>query len=84
MLKDVPVYPNKKDVEMTYDTYIRKGHGYLEEALKSLNRISKQDLPARERLIAKMYENKGIRAEAKKYANLADQHEARLKESRRK
>lgn len=84
MLKDIPVYPNKKDVEMTYDTYIRKGHGYLEEALKSLNRISKQDLPARERLIAKMYENKGIRAEAKKYANLADQHEARLKESRRK
>ena len=46
--------------------------------------MSKQDLPARERLIAKMYENKGIRAEAKKYANLADQHEARLKESRRK
>ena len=84
MLKDIPVYPNKKDVEMTYDAYVRKGHGYLEEALKSLNRISKQDLPARERLIAKMYENRGIRTDAKKYANLADQHEAQLKESRKR
>ena len=84
ILKDIPVYPNKKDVEMTYDAYVRKGYGNLDEALKSLKRISKEELPARERLIAKMYENKGIRQEAKKYANLADQHEAQLKESRKK
>ena len=84
ILKDIPVYPNKKDVEMTYDAYVTKGYGNLDEALKSLKRISKEELPARERLIAKMYENKGIRQEAKKYANLADQHEAQLKESRKK
>ena len=84
ILKDIPVYSNKKDVEMTYDTYVRKGHGYLDEALKSLGRISKEELPARERLIARMYENKGIRQDAKKYANLADQHEAQLRENRKK
>ena len=73
------VYSNKKDIEMTYDAYIKGGSGYLDEALKQLNRTPRQDLPAKERLIAKMYENKGINADAKKYRSLADRHEAELK-----
>ena len=73
------VFSNKKDIEMTYDAYVAGGHQYLDEALRSLKRISKQDLPARERLIARLYENKGIHAEAKKYERLAERHEAELK-----
>ncbi|MBQ9425810.1 MAG: hypothetical protein IJU42_07710 [Erysipelotrichaceae bacterium] len=72
------VYQNKKDIDMTYDAYIKGGHQYLDEALASLKRTSREDLPAREKLIAKMYENKGIQQEAKKYYNLADQHKAKL------
>ncbi len=78
-----PVYKNKKDIDMTYDTYINKGHQYLDEALKTLKKVNKADLPYRERLIAKMYENKGINAEAKKYNRLAERHETELKERRR-
>ena len=77
-LSQFGVYKNKKDIDMTYDAYIKGGHQYLDEALASLPRTAKEDLPAKEKLIAKMYENKGISAEAKKYSNLADQHKARL------
>lgn len=83
MLNAYPVYKNKKDIEMTYDTFVRKGHRYLEDAEKSLKRISGQDLPARERLIAQMYENKGINADAKKYRHLAEKHEEELQKKRR-
>ncbi len=68
---------------MTYDTFVRKGHRYLEDAEKALKRISGQDLPARERLIAQMYENKGINADAKKYRRLAEKHEEELQKKRR-
>ncbi|MBQ1899491.1 MAG: hypothetical protein II153_01160, partial [Erysipelotrichaceae bacterium] len=30
------VYKNKKDIDMTYDAYIAKGHKYLDEALNTL------------------------------------------------
>lgn len=79
LLSSFEVYRNKKDIEMTYDAYVKGGHQYLDEALKDLNRVPRQDLPARERLIARMYQNKGISAEAKKYLNMADRHEAALK-----
>ena len=77
-LSQFGVYKNKKDIDMTYDAYIKGGHNYLDEALASLPRTPREDLPAKEKLIAKMYENKGISAEAKKYSNLADQHKASL------
>lgn len=77
------VYKNKKDIDMTYDAYIAKGHKYLDEALNTLKKVNRADLPFRERLIAKMYENKGINAEAKKYSRMAERHEKELKERRR-
>ncbi|MBQ5552406.1 MAG: hypothetical protein IIU37_02340, partial [Erysipelotrichaceae bacterium] len=77
------VYKNKKDIDMTYDAYIAKGHKYLDEALNTLKKVNRADLPFRERLIAKMYENKGINAEAKKYSRMAERHEQELKERRR-
>lgn len=77
-LSQFGVYKNKKDIEMTYDAFIKGGHQYLDEALKSLPGTSREDLPVKEKLIAKMYENKGINQEAKKYYNLSDQHKAKL------
>ncbi|MBQ1899973.1 MAG: hypothetical protein II153_03615, partial [Erysipelotrichaceae bacterium] len=82
-ISEFSVYKNKKDIDWNYDAYVKGGHAYLDEALKSLNKVSKQDLPAREKLIAKMYENKGINAEAKKYSRMAERHEQELKERRR-
>ncbi len=73
------VFSNKKDVDMTYDAYVAGGHKYLEELERSLPKTNKQELPAKERLLAKMYENKGINAEAKKYNRLAERHEDELK-----
>ncbi|MBQ6560073.1 MAG: hypothetical protein IJL85_04495 [Erysipelotrichaceae bacterium] len=78
-LSEFDVYRNKRDIEMTYDAYVRGSHMYLEEALKDLKKCTKIELPAKERLVAKMYANKGINAEAKKYNSLADKHEAQLK-----
>ena len=72
------VYKNKKEIDMSYDAYVSEGHRYLEDALKSLKRTAKRDLPDKEKLIAKMYENKGIHAEAKKYRRLAERHENEL------
>ena len=78
-LSEFNVYRNKRDIEMTYDAYVRGSHMYLEEALKDLKKCTRYELPAKERLVARMYANKGINAEAKKYNSLADKHEAELK-----
>ena len=83
-ISEFSVYKNKKDIDWNYDAYVKGGHAYLDEALKSLNKVSKQDLPAREKLIGKMYENKGINADAKKYYRLSERHERELKEQRRR
>lgn len=84
ILKDVGPYKNKKDVEMTYDTYINESHKYLDEALNKLKHTSKENLPTLEKTISKMYENKKINAEAKKYARLAERHQIELEKSKRK
>ncbi len=82
-LSQFSVYNNKKDIEMMYDAYLRRGHQYLDDAVRSLKSVSKQDLPTREKLIAKMYENKGVNAEAKKYYRLAEKHETELRTEKR-
>ena len=43
-LAQFDVYRNKRDIEMTYDAYIRGSHMYLEEALKDLKKTSKLEL----------------------------------------
>lgn len=78
-LSEFNVYRNKRDIEMTYDAYVRGSHMYLDEALKDLKKTTRYELPAKERLVARMYANKGVNAEAKKYNSLADKHEAELK-----
>jgi hypothetical protein len=57
------VYKNKKEIDMSYDTYVNEGYQYLEETERYLKRTEKRNLPYKETLIAKMYENKGINAE---------------------
>ena len=79
-LDSLGVYKNKKDVEMTYDTFINNGHRYLDESLERLKKAKAEEIPTLEKNIARMYENKGIHAEAKKYARLAERHQRELEE----
>lgn len=81
-LQEIKVYKEKKEVEKTYDTYILGGYKYLDASLKELKHASKEQLPALETKIAKMYENKKINAEAKKYYRLAEKHQRELEEKR--
>ncbi len=79
-LESLNVYKNKKDVEVTYDTFINGGHKYLNETLERAKKAKPQELPALERNISRMYENKGVHSEAKKYARLAERHQRELEE----
>lgn len=79
-LESLNVYNNKKDVEVTYDTFINGGHKYLNETLERAKKAKPQELPALERNISRMYENKGVHSEAKKYARLAERHQRELEE----
>ena len=79
-LESLNVYKNKKDVEVTYDTFINGGHKYLNETLERAKKARPQELPALERNISRMYENKGVHSEAKKYARLAERHQRELEE----
>ena len=82
-LNSLGVYKNKKDVEMTYDTFINNGHRYLDESLERLKKAKAEEVPTLEKNISRMYENKGIHAEAKKYARLAERHQRELEEKSR-
>ena len=79
-LESLNVYKNKKDVEVTYDTFINGGHKYLNETLERLKKAKAEELPSLERNISRMYENKGVHSEAKKYARLAERHQRELEE----
>jgi len=79
-LESLNVYKNKKDVEVTYDTFINGGHKYLNETLERLKKAKVEELPSLERNISRMYENKGVHSEAKKYARLAERHQRELEE----
>lgn len=83
-LSKFDVYKNKKEVDMTYDIYINESHKYLDESLAKLNKVKKEELPTLEKKIAKMYENKKINAEAKKYERLAERHLRELENSKRR
>lgn len=83
-LSTINVYKEKKNVEMMYDTYILESHKHLDESLKKLNRVKKEELPQLEKAISKMYENKKINSEAKKYERLAQRHQAELEGITRK
>ena len=83
-LSTINVYKEKKNVEMMYDTYILESHKHLDESLKKLSRVKKEELPQLEKAISKMYENKKINSEAKKYERLAQRHQAELEGITRK
>lgn len=83
-LSKFDVYKNKKDVDMTYDIYVNGSCKYLDESLARLNKVKKEELPTLERKIAKMYENKKINSEAKKYERLAERHQRELESNRRR
>lgn len=84
LLSEFEVSKNKKDIDMTYDTYILNGHKYLDEALLKLNKVKAEELPTLEKMISKMYENKKINSEAKKYERLAQRHQLELEKKQRR
>ena len=83
-LSNFTAYKNKKDLDMTYDIYINGSHKYLDESLSKLGKVKKEELPTLEKKIAKMYENKKINSEAKKYERLAERHQRELENSKRR
>lgn len=83
-LSDINVYKEKNNIEMMYDTYILGSHKHLDESLKKLNKVKKEELPTLEKAISKMYENKKINSEAKKYERLAQRHLTELELSKRR
>lgn len=83
-LSNFTAYKNKKDLDMTYDIYINGSHKYLDESLSKLGKVKKEELPTLEKKIAKMYENKKINSEAKKYERLAQRHQRELENSKRR
>ena len=83
-LSNFTAYKNKKDLDMTYDIYINGSHKYLDESLNKLGKVKKEELPTLEKKIAKMYENKKINSEAKKYERLAERHQRELENSKRR
>lgn len=84
LLSEFEVSKNKKDIEMTYDAYVAGGHRYLDEALGKLKKAKPEELPTLERAISKMYDNKKINSEAKKYERLAERHQRELENNKRK
>lgn len=82
-VKDLGPYKGIEDVEMSYDAYINHGFEHLDYALKRLKKADLEDKPALEKAIGQMYENKKIKAESKKYYNLAKQHQMELEKNRK-
>ena len=83
-LSQFDAYKEKRDIEMMYDTYINESHKYLDEALAKLDKVKKEELPHLEKAISKMYENKKINSEAKKYERLAERHQLELEDLKRR
>lgn len=81
-VKDLGTYKGIEDVEIFYDAYINNGYEHLDYALKRVKRIDLEEKPSLENAIGRMYENKKIKAEAKKYYNLAKQHQMQLEKKR--
>lgn len=82
-VKELGPYKGLDDVEMSYDVYINNGYQYLDYALKRLKRVEVEEKPALEKTIGKMYENKKIKQESKKYYNLAKKHQMELERNRK-
>ncbi|MBR5755675.1 MAG: hypothetical protein IKX97_07665 [Erysipelotrichaceae bacterium] len=83
-LSRLGVYRSRKDVDMTYDADVLEGHGDLDEALELLKKAKPEELPTLEKAISKMYENKKINSEAKKYERLAERHQRELESRQRR
>ena len=84
LLSEFEVSKNRRDIDMTYDAYVLGGHRYLDDALKKLEKAKPEELPTLEKAISKMYENKKINAEAKKYERLAERHQRELESKKRR
>ena len=73
-LKDLDRPEIMGNIEVFHDTFIEKGHTYLEQtltALENANEVEKADL---ESIIAQMYDNMGDKEKAMQYTDLAEKH----------
>ena len=69
------------DREIAYLTRV-----WVQDPVRQIRKATsswKQNVKQPEKLIAKMYENKGVNAEAKKYYRLAEKHETELRTGKR-
>jgi len=78
ILQTIGLYKGKKELDLYYEAFILNSHKSLEKCEEEVKKASGSKLVDLEKILSKMYENKGINAEAKKYARLAEKHEREL------
>jgi len=78
LLEKIGLYKGKKELDLYYEAFILNSHKSLEKCEEDVKKASGNKLVDLEKILSKMYENKGINAEAKKYARLAEKHEREL------
>jgi len=63
-------FAGRRNIDRTYDTYIKKGYQYLDATLKELDTVSEQQRTALEAILADMYHNAGDEEAADKYRTI--------------
>lgn len=70
----------KLEIDRTYNIYIEKGYKYLDDMIEEVENMDPTNAGVNEFLISLMYENKGDKANAKKYRQLSEKHIKQLDE----
>ncbi len=74
LINELPNEQMKKETNIIYDTYIMKGHHYLDEIIEETEELEDTYKGVNEFLISKMYENKNDEKMAKEYYRRAEKH----------
>lgn len=71
LLSYIDSYPNKFNIDCSYNTFIENGYKYLNEALDKLNLCKANEKPMLLSLISTMYKNKNDKDNEAKYQKMA-------------
>lgn len=71
-LNEIGDFPERKRLDITYDTYVVKGYKYLEETLSLMENTNKNGKYEYMALVADMYYNKGNLEKYKEYKDILE------------
>ena len=69
-------------LDVTYDTYIKKGYAYLEETLQQIKDLDDRQKMPYYALLSDMYKNKGEEDKAKEYEKLVSEFTKKMMEGK--